>query len=105
MDILWSIYSQFGMDYYEMKEKRVTIKNKLGLHARAAAAFSRRASEFASHIVVIKDHMEVNGKSIMELLTLAATKGSHIVIKAAGDDECQAVEALARLVEQGFGEA
>ena len=88
-----------------MKEKRVTIKNKLGLHARAAAAFSRRASEFASHIVVIKDHMEVNGKSIMELLTLAATKGSHIVIKAVGDDECQAIEALARLVDQGFGEA
>jgi phosphocarrier protein len=49
--------------------------------------------------------MEVNGKSIMELLTLAATKGSHIVIKAFGDDERQAVEALARLVKQGFGEA
>lgn len=88
-----------------MKEQRVTIQNKLGLHARAAAAFSRQASEFVSRIIVIKDHMEVNGKSIMELLTLAATKGSHIVIKAAGDDESQAVEALARLVEQGFGEA
>lgn len=88
-----------------MKEQKVTIQNKLGLHARAAAAFSRRASEFASRIIVIKDHMEVNGKSIMELLTLAATKGSHIVIKAVGDDECQAIESLARLVDQGFGEA
>jgi len=88
-----------------MKEQKVIIQNKLGLHARAAAAFSRRASEFASRIIVIKDHMEVNGKSIMELLTLAATKGSHIVIKAVGDDECQAIEALARLVDQGFGEA
>jgi phosphocarrier protein len=93
------------MDYYKMKEQRVTIQNKLGLHARAAAAFSRRASEFISTISVIKDHMEVNGKSIMELLTLAAVKGSHIVIRAAGEDEAQAVEALAALVKQGFGEA
>ena len=105
MDILWSIYSQFDMDYYKMKRRRVTIQNTLGLHARAAAAFSRKASEFKSHIVVIKDHMEVNGKSIMELLTLAATKGSDIIIKAIGDDEIQAVETLARLVKQGFGEA
>ncbi|MFY9397040.1 MAG: HPr family phosphocarrier protein [Desulfomonilia bacterium] len=88
-----------------MKEKKVTIKNRLGLHARAAAAFSQKASEFRSNVYVVKDHMEVNGKSIMELLTLAAVKGSHIVIKAVGDDEKQAVEALERLVKQGFGEA
>lgn len=93
------------MDYDKMKEKKVTIENRLGLHARAAAAFSRQASEFRSNVCVIKDHMEVNGKSIMELLTLAAVKGSHIVIKAIGDDEIQAVESLERLVKQGFGEA
>lgn len=93
------------MDYYTMKEERVVIPNKLGLHARAAAVFSRQASSFISDVQVIKDSMEVNGKSIMELLTLAATKGSDITIKAHGDDETQALETLAELVKQGFGES
>ena len=93
------------MDYYTMKEERVVIPNKLGLHARAAAVFSRQASSFISDVQVIKDSMEVNGKSIMELLTLAATKGSDITIKAHGDDEAQALKTLAELVKQGFGES
>ena len=93
------------MDYYTMKEERVVIPNKLGLHARAAAVFSRQASSFISDVQVIKDSMEVNGKSIMELLTLAATKGSDITIKAHGDDETQALGTLAELVKQGFGES
>ena len=58
------------MDYYTMKEERVVIPNKLGLHARAAAVFSRQASSFISDVQVIKDSMEVNGKSIMELLKI-----------------------------------
>jgi phosphocarrier protein len=93
------------MDYYTMKEQKVTIPNKLGLHARAAAVFSRQASAFISDVLVVKDTMEVNGKSIMELLTLAATRGSDIVIRTHGDDEIQAIKALAELVKQGFGES
>ncbi len=88
-----------------MIEEKVTIPNKLGMHARAAALFSRQAAEFISDILVIKDSMEVNGKSIMELLTLAATLGSSIIIKAHGDDEDQAIKVLSELVKQGFGES
>ncbi len=87
-----------------MKEQKVIIPNKLGMHARAAAVFSRQASEFRSNVMVVKDSMEVNGKSIMELLTLAATKGSSIIIKTLGEDENQAIEVLSELVTQGFGE-
>ncbi|MRR13866.1 HPr family phosphocarrier protein [archaeon] len=87
-----------------MKEQKVIIPNKLGMHARAAAVFSKQASEFSSNVMVIKDSMEVNGKSIMELLTIAATKGSSIIIKALGEDENRAIEVLTELVEQGFGE-
>lgn len=94
----------FDMGYYKMKEQKVVIQNKLGLHARAAAAFSKQASEFHSDVMVVKDRMEANGKSIMELLTLAAVKGSSIVIKTKGKDESQAIEALADLVNQRFGE-
>jgi phosphocarrier protein HPr len=93
------------MDYYTMKEQKVTIPNKLGLHARAAAVFSRQASAFSSDVLVLKDSMEVNGKSIMELLTLAAIRGSDITIKAHGNDEEQALKSLAELVKQGFGES
>jgi phosphocarrier protein HPr len=93
------------MDYYTMKEQKVTIQNKLGLHARAAAMFSRQASEFNADVIVIKDGTEVNGKSIMDLLTIAATKGSSIIIKAYGKDETQAVTILTELVNQGFGES
>lgn len=92
------------MDYYTMKENKVTIPNKLGLHARAAATFTKQASEFSSNIEVIKDHMHANGKSIMELLTLAAAKGSRIIIRAIGDDESTAIKALTALVKGGFGE-
>ncbi len=88
-----------------MKEQKVIIPNKLGMHARAAAIFSRQASEFSSNVMVIKDSMEVNGKSIMELLTLAATKGSSIIIQTLGEDENQAIQVLSDLVAQGFGES
>ncbi|MGC9325407.1 MAG: HPr family phosphocarrier protein [Desulfomonilia bacterium] len=92
------------MGYDTMKEKMVTIRNKLGLHARSAAIFSKQATEFTSKIEVIKDHMIVNGKSIMELLTLAAAKGCKICIRADGTDEDRAVETLSTLVKKGFGE-
>jgi len=92
------------MDYGAMREEKVTNKNKLGLHARAAAIFSKQASEFSSKIEVIKNHMNVNGKSIMELLTIAAVKGCKIVIRTDGDDEEHALKALVSLVNDGFGE-
>jgi len=87
-----------------MKEGYVTIVNKLGMHARSAALFSKQASEFSSRVEVIKDHMKVNGKSIMELLTIAAVKGSRIVIRTDGNDEEAAINSLVTLVENGFGE-
>ena len=87
-----------------MKEENVTIPNRLGLHARAAALFTKQASEFSSRIEVIKDHMSVNGKSIMELLTIAGVKGSQILIRVVGSDEDQAIDTLASLVRNGFGE-
>jgi len=87
-----------------MREENVIIPNKLGLHARAAAIFSKQASEFSSRIEVINNRMKVNGKSIMELLTIAAVKGCNIVIRADGDDEEKAIQALVSLVNNGFGE-
>lgn len=92
------------MDYATMKEENVIIPNKLGLHARAAALFTKQAAAFSSRIEVIKDHMKVNGKSIMELLTIAGVKGSRIVIRVEGSDEDQAIESLVSLVKSGFGE-
>jgi phosphocarrier protein HPr len=92
------------MDNGEMKEEKVVIPNKLGIHARAAAIFSKQASEFTSTIEVVKDHMKVNGKSIMELLTIAGVKGCKIVIRANGDDEELALKNLVSLVKDGFGE-
>lgn len=84
--------------------KNFLIKNELGLHARAAAQFVKIASRFASEIKVFKDSREVNGKSIMGILMLAAAKGSHIRILAEGDDATDALAALEELIENKFGE-
>jgi phosphocarrier protein len=92
------------MGYATMKEKHVIIVNKLGMHARSAALFSKQASQFTSKIEVIKDQMKVNGKSIMELLTIAAVKGAKIIIRTDGKDEEAAVNSLVSLVKDGFGE-
>ena len=89
---------------HRVVEKTFTIKNKLGLHARAASMFVHLASKFSSDIFVAKDDMEVNGKSIMGLLILAAPRGSTIRIKAVGEDAAEAVEALGRLIDDLFGE-
>ncbi len=87
-----------------MKEGTLTIRNRLGLHARAAALFVKMAGEYASEVWVEKDGTRVNGKSIMGLLMLACPLGSGIMLKVEGDDEGQAFEALKSLVEDGFGE-
>lgn len=88
-----------------MIEREVTIVNPLGLHARPAAQIVRVASGFAADVWVGKDGEEVNGKSIMGVMMLAAECGCTLVIKADGSDEAEAVEALAALVADGFGEA
>jgi len=82
----------------------VRIVNSLGLHARPAAAFVKIAGRFASQISVRKEDMEVNGKSIMGMMMLAAECGSELHIRAEGDDAEQAVQELVNLVQGGFGE-
>jgi phosphocarrier protein len=85
-------------------EKEFTIKNKLGLHARAAAQLVQTANRFKADVTVLKDGMEVNGKSIMGILMLAAAKGTSINIVTQGDDAEQAMDALGILIDDGFGE-
>ncbi len=85
-------------------EKAFKIKNKLGLHARAASLFVQLANRFSADIFVAKNGQEVNGKSIMGILILAAAQGSEIIIKAVGSDAVTAMDALGELIETGFGE-
>lgn len=80
------------------------IENKLGLHARAASRFVLLANKFKSDIFVEKDGKEVNGKSIMGLMMLAAAKGSRLRIRAEGEDASKAVESLGELIRSRFGE-
>lgn len=88
-----------------MKCTEVMVVNKLGLHARAAAKFVSLAAEFGAEISLAREGQQVNGKSIMGVMMLAAAKGSRLTICADGADEGRAVEALARLVRERFGEA
>ena len=83
----------------------MTITNPLGLHARAAARFVHTAGRFASRIRVARGAREMDGKSIMGLLLLAASRGTAIRITAEGPDEADAMAALCRLVERGFDDA
>jgi phosphocarrier protein HPr len=87
-----------------MMTKPCVIRNRLGLHARAAAKFVHTATRFTSHIRVSREGRTMDGKSIMGILLLAASAGTTVVITADGADEADAVEALCRLVEGGFGE-
>ncbi len=85
-------------------ERAVNIVNQLGLHARPAAEFVKVAARFAAGIVVRKDGMEVNGKSIMGMMMLAAEQGSQLVIVCDGEDAAEALDALEALIKSGFGE-
>ena len=85
-------------------ERTVRIVNSLGLHARPAASFVKIAGRHQCQIAVRKDDLEVNGKSIMGMMMLAAECGSDLVIRADGEDAESAVEELAALVRSGFGE-
>lgn len=85
-------------------ERTFLIVNTLGLHARAAAQLVQTANRYHASVVVEKDGMEVNGKSIMGVLTLAAAKGTQIVLRCEGDDAEEAMGSLAAIIENGFGE-
>ncbi len=87
-----------------MTSNAVTIVNPLGLHARAAARFVHTASAFTARIRVARGARDMDGKSIMGLLLLAASQGSTVTISATGTDEAQAIAALTALVERGFDE-
>jgi len=87
-----------------MKQKELLIENKLGLHARAAAQIVKSASAYSSKIMLIKDGLEVDGKSIMGIMMLAAAKGSSVMLQVHGDDEEKAVARLERLFKDKFGE-
>ena len=86
------------------QERTVQIRNKFGLHARPAAEFVKLANQYKAEITVRKFELEVNGKSIMGMMMLAAEFGVEITIRAAGEDAERAVADLTKLVEQGFGE-
>ncbi len=86
-------------------EQSVQIRNKNGLHARPAAEIVKAAARFKSDITIVRDDIEVNGKSIMGVMMLAAEYGSTILLRANGPDAEAAVTALASLVESRFGES
>ena len=86
-----------------MIEADLLIRNQLGLHARACALFVRAAAKFESTVLVSRDDLEVNGKSIMGVMMLAAEEGSTIKVKAEGPDERAAIDAITELVDGKFG--
>ena len=85
-------------------ERLCEIRNRLGLHARAAAKLVRLANTFAAEIRLVKDGVEVNGKSIMGVLMLAAPRDSRVTVRAEGPDADAAIAAIAALIDGKFGE-
>jgi phosphocarrier protein HPr len=88
-----------------MAERSVQIVNKHGLHARPAAEMVKAASQFKSDITIARDDLEVNGKSIMGVMMLAAEFGASITLRASGPDADEALDALSQLVSSRFGES
>ncbi len=86
-----------------MAEIQLLIRNQLGLHARACALFVKTASRYKSDVFVSRDDLEVNGKSIMGVMMLAAEEGASIVVRAVGEDEQVVLEAIRDLVDGKFG--
>lgn len=87
-----------------MAQKELEIINRLGLHARAAAQFVQLAAKFKAEVFVEKDGFEVNGKSIMGILMLAAPKGTLIRVRTVGEDSEESLNAIERLIHDKFGE-
>ena len=88
-----------------MPEREARIVNKLGIHARPAAEIVKTAGKFKSSITIVRDDLEVNAKSIMGVMMLAAEFGSTIVLRASGDDADAALDALATCIASKFGES
>jgi phosphocarrier protein len=87
-----------------MLKKKIMIKNKLGMHARAAVKFVNMANRFSSSVRIEKNGNEIDGKSILGILTLAAVQGTEIIIKVSGKDEDRALKALVELIDSKFFE-
>lgn len=85
--------------------KKIEIRNKLGVHARAAALLVQTVNKFSAQVTFSKDGQIADGRSIMGVLTLAATQGSKIQVEASGDDAEQAVRAIERLIDRRFNES
>lgn len=88
-----------------MPELSLTIKHKVGLHARPASLFVREAAKFQANITVLYDGKEANAKSILSVLALGVNQGAQITLRAEGPDADAALQALQALVESNFGEA
>ncbi len=88
----------------ELVEKSCLVRNKLGLHARPAALIVQTANKFGCDVTLLKDSQQVNGKSIMGVLMLAASMGSSITVRTEGEDAQQCADAIAELFEKGFNE-
>jgi phosphocarrier protein len=87
-----------------MQQQEFEIVNKLGLHARASALFVKTASKFQSEVKLARETVEVNGKSIMGIMMLAASKGTKIRLTVEGADEAEAMQIIGALIIDGFGE-
>lgn len=87
-----------------MQQQEFEIVNKLGLHARASALFVKTASKFQAEVKLARESVEVNGKSIMGIMMLAASKGTMVRLTIEGPDEDEAMQAIGALIKDGFGE-
>jgi phosphocarrier protein HPr len=87
-----------------MTERSAQIVNKQGIHARPAAEIVKTASRFKSNIIIVRDDLEVNAKSIMGVMMLAAEHGSFVTIRAEGDDADAAIDGICKVIADGFGE-
>jgi phosphocarrier protein HPr len=88
----------------EVAEKTIKIQNELGLHARAATKLVQLASKYPCELTITKDGHEVNGKSIMGVLMLVASKGTSVTLRARGEKAQEAITAIAALIDDKFGE-
>ena len=88
-----------------MPEREVRILNKLGIQARPAAEIVKTAGKFKSNVIIVRDDLEVNAKSIMGVMMLAAEFGATIILRATGDDADAALDALAAVIANKFGES
>jgi phosphocarrier protein HPr len=87
-----------------MIERKVTIKNKAGMHTRPASMLVKLAAKFKSDFYIVKDGFQINGKSIIGVMSLAAEHGSTVTLRFEGVDEDQAAEAIMKFFDEGFGE-